>query len=351
MNQIIKTVTLENDRLFIIDQRFLPGEEKILELRDEKEVQSAIRSLAVRGAPAIGIAAAYGVFISLKNKGYADQPSFVKAAHSIIEMIASSRPTAYNLFYALDRMRKIIEKKHSIEETLSLLRKEAVQIHEEDIARSVRIAEAGQAVLPDNARVLSHCNAGGLATGGMGTSLSVVYKAFENKKNVFVYVDETRPLLQGSRLTAWELSKAGVPYKIIADNMAAMIMKDKKIDLVLLGADRIARNGDFANKIGTYSLAVCAKHHGIPFYTAAPVSTFDPACSDGSDIPIEERDKKEVLGFMGTTVAPEGADAYNPAFDVTPHELVTGIITEYGVIYPPFAENIAGIMKNLQGKI
>lgn len=351
MNQIIKTVTLENDRLFIIDQRFLPGEEKILELRDEREVRDAIHSLAVRGAPAIGVAAAYGVYISLKNKGYADQPSFLKDAHAIIEMIASSRPTAYNLFYALDRMRKIVDKKHSIEETLSLLRKEAVQVHEEDIARSVRIAEAGQSVLPEKARVLSHCNAGGLATGGLGTSLSVVYKAFENKKNVFVYVDETRPLLQGSRLTAWELSKVGVPYQVIADNMAAMLMKAGKIDLVLLGADRIARNGDFANKIGTYSLAVLAKHHGVPFYTAAPVSTFDPACADGSDIPIEERDKNEVLGFGGVRTAPEGADAYNPAFDVTPHGLVTGIITEYGVLYPPFTENIARVLQQSREKL
>lgn len=350
MNQIIKTVTLDNDRLFIIDQRFLPAEEKILELRDEKEVQSAIRGMAVRGAPAIGIVAAYGVYVSLKNRGYADQQSFFKAAYAIIELIASSRPTAYNLFYALERMRGIVENKSSIEETLSLLRKEAVQIHEEDIARSVRIAGYGQSILPENAKVLSYCNAGGLATGGMGTSLSVVYKAFENKKNPFVYVSETRPLLQGSRLTAWELSKAGVPYKVITDNMAAMLMKDKKIDLVLLGADRIARNGDFANKIGTYSLAVLARHHGIPFYTVAPVSTFDPGCADGSDIPIEERNKNEVLGFGGVATAPEDADAYNPAFDVTPHQLVTGIVTEFGVIHPPFAASIAGIMrKNREG--
>lgn len=351
MKPIIKTVTLENDRLFIIDQRLLPSEEKIVELRNEQEVYDAIKTLAVRGAPAIGVAAAYGVYISLKNKGFRDKDSFYRSSFDIIEKIASSRPTAYNLFYALDRMRKVAEKKLSIEETLSGMKKEAVQIHDEDLERSARIAEYGLPVIPKNARIISHCNAGGLATGGSGTSLSVIYKAHETGKKPFVYVDETRPLLQGSRLTAWELSKAGIPYQVIADNMAAMLMNAGKVDLVILGADRIARNGDFANKIGTYSLAVLAHHHGIPFYTAAPVSTFDLNCRDGSDIPIEERDKCEVLSFAGKQTAPDGADAYNPAFDVTPHGLVTGIVTEFGVIRPPFDENIELLVKKNGGNL
>lgn len=343
MIQAIKTVFLEEDRLFIIDQRLLPAEEKFIELKNESDVYTAVKTLAVRGAPAIGIAAAYGVYVSLKDKVDLDREPFRNEALKIIQYLSESRPTAYNLFYALNRMRVIIENDFTVQEMLIKLRDEALAIHREDLEKSSKIAEYGSAVLPEKAKIISHCNAGGLATGGLGTSLSVVYKAFREKKEIFVYVDETRPLLQGARLTAWELSKIGIPYKVITDNMAGMLMKKGEADLVIVGADRIARNGDFANKIGTYSLAVLADYHGIPFYTAAPVSTFDFSLESGEDIPIEERDEIEVLSCQGIRTSPAGAKAYNPAFDVTPYRLLTGIITEYGIIYPPFLENIKKI--------
>ncbi len=343
MNPVIKPVFLHDDRLYIIDQRLLPNEEKIIELRNEDEVYSAIKTLSVRGAPAIGIAAAYGVYISLKNKSISNKTVFIEKAIEIIERISLSRPTAFNLFYAMDRMKKLLNPYMTNTEILSMIKAEAEAIHNEDIEKSIKIADFGLSVIPDKARIISHCNAGGLATGGLGTSLAVIYRAFQEKKDIFVYVDETRPLLQGSRLTAWELSKAGIKYKIISDSMAGLLMQKNLVDLVLVGADRIAANGDFANKIGTYPLAVLAHYHGIPFYTAAPVSTFDFTINCGNEIPIEERDKDELLSFNGVRIAPIDADAYNPAFDVTPGSLVTGIITEFGVIYPPLKSNLMKI--------
>jgi methylthioribose-1-phosphate isomerase len=346
MQATIASVVFEHDRLTIIDQRFLPLEERFVELEDVGAVHDAIRSLAVRGAPAIGVAAAYGVLVGLRpSAGETDPVRFCKAARRVIQYLAESRPTAYNLFYALGRMEKVLTADVPVTELLDRLRTEALLIHQEDLEKSAGIAEYGLPLVGPGARILSHCNAGGLATGGGGTSLAVVFAAHRAGRGVFVYVDETRPLLQGARLTAWELSKTGVPYQVICDNMAAMLMRRGEIDMVLLGADRIARNGDFANKIGTYGLAVLARHHGIPFYTAAPLSTFDPAIADGSQIPIEERAAEEVLGFAGVRTAPVGAEAYNPAFDVTPHELVSGIITEFGVILPPFAEGIDRLFK------
>lgn len=348
MKQVIKTVFLENDSLFIIDQRLLPQSEKIIKLSNESEVYEAIRTLAVRGAPAIGIAAAYGAFISLSAYSSIKDPvKFKEKASDILEYLGSSRPTAYNLFYAIKRMRAILEAENSLgpKDILAAWKKEALLIHEQDLIKSDEIAKHGSAVVKDNARILTHCNAGGLATGGNGTALSVIFKAHADGKGISVYTDETRPLLQGSRLTAWELEKTGIPYKVICDNMAASVMAGKGIDLIIVGADRIALNGDFANKIGTYSLAVNAHYHGVPFYTAAPVSTFDPDIEDGSLIPIEERDREEVISFRGVLSAPENSDAYNPAFDVTPHRLLTGIITEFGIIYPPFRENIQKVVK------
>jgi methylthioribose-1-phosphate isomerase len=346
MKQLVRSVSLEDDKLVIIDQRLLPSEEKRILLNNEKEVRDAVRTLAVRGAPAIGITAAYGVFISLTGFINDSTDGFRKKAEEIIDYLAGSRPTAYNLFYALGRMRKVLEQEKDNRSLLSDLKNEALAIHREDLEKSESIGKFGSQVVPVNARVLTHCNAGGLATGGGGTALSAVYKAHQENKNIFVYIDETRPLLQGARLTAWELSKAGVPYQVITDNMAGSLMGKGLIDLVLVGADRIAKNGDFANKIGTYPAAVLAHFHGVPFYAAAPVSTFDFDLESGADIPIEERDKKEVLEFQGMRTAPAGADAYNPAFDMTPHTLLTGIITEFGIIYPPFKSNIESMKRN-----
>ncbi len=261
MKPAVRTVALDGDRLFIIDQRLLPREEKILELRNERDVFDAIRSLAVRGAPAIGIAAAYGVFVSLNNRTFSGAEPFDQAAFDVIEYLAGSRPTAYNLFYALDRMRKIVERGAPAAESLRLLKQEALAIHREDLDRSDRMAAAGAELVPANARVLTHCNAGGLATGGNGTALAVLYRARELGKNISVIADETRPLLQGSRLTAWELTRAGIPCRVITDSMAGFLMARGEIDLVITGADPtrarwaidalIAANGEFANKIGT----------------------------------------------------------------------------------------------------
>ncbi len=346
MKQVIKTVYLDEEKLFIIDQRLLPLEEKTIELSSETDVYEAIKTLAVRGAPAIGIAAGYGAYISLRRyKDRMEYSGFKKKGVEILEYIGKSRPTAYNLFYVLGRLRAILDKCSQNGELLDRWKKEALLIHEEDLDKSLGMARAGNPVVPHNAKILTHCNTGGLATGGNGTALSVIFEAEKTGKNILVYVDETRPLLQGSRLTAWELKKTGIPYKIICDNMAAAVMAKKGIDLVLVGADRIAANGDFANKIGTYSLAVLARHHGVPFYCAAPATTFDTSLGNGDSIPIEERDGLEVLNFRGSVSAPPGSDVFNPAFDVTPHSLVTGIITEFGVIYPPFGENIHSIVK------
>jgi len=343
MKPFIKSIVLENDKLLIIDQRFLPHEEKIIELKDERDVFEAISTLAVRGAPAIGITAAYGVYISLLKNKNLDKTQFKQKAIDIIQYLKKSRPTAYDLFYALYRMEKIIEGEKNVSDWLLDLKKEALKIHNEDLERSERISINGLNVIPYGAKILTHCNTGGLATGGNGTALSIVFKAFQEKRDIFVYVDETRPLLQGARLTAWELFRVGVPCKLICDSMAAYLMAKGWIDLVLVGADRIALNGDFANKIGTYSLAVLAHYHGIPFYTVAPYSTFDFNIDNGDSIPIEERNPSEVKRFGNCVTAPESVDAYNPAFDVTPHRLLTGIITEAGIIYPPFKENILAL--------
>jgi len=345
--EYIKTIYLKDDKLFILDQRLLPNEEKYIELKDEKDVYNAIKNLAIRGAPAIGICASYGVYISLLKYNYKNFTEFKTKSKEVINFIGSSRPTAYNLFYCLKRIENIINSTNEINEAINLIKSEAIKIHNEDLEKSEKIGENGLLILPNNPRIISHCNAGGLATGGGGTSLSIIYKAKEKNKNIFVYVDETRPLLQGSRLTAWELKKQNIPYQVITDNTAAFLMKMGFVDLILVGADRIAKNGDFANKIGTYSLAVNAHYHGIPFYTAAPISTFDFNIENGNQIPIEQRDKFEVIKFSDSIVAPIDSDVYNPAFDITPHNLITGIITEFGIIYPPFYENISNLIEKV----
>ncbi len=321
-------VLWQGDSLALLDQTRLPVEEIWLTYTDYRQVAMAIRTMVVRGAPAIGVAAAYGYCLAALEGADLTQ---AKA------LLAASRPTAVNLFWALDRME---HKALACDGDAAALINEAKAIHAEDIAMNHAMGRFGAEVVPDHARILTHCNAGALATGGYGTALGVIRAAHEAGKVDMVYADETRPLLQGARLTAYELVHDHIPATLIADNMAAFLMQQGKIDIVLLGCDRMAANGDFANKIGTYSVAVNAKHHGVPFYTVLPSSTIDMTIADGSGIPIEERAADEVRTMYGVQTAPGDVPVYNPAFDVTPHELLTGIITEKGVILPPFGENL-----------
>ena len=318
----------EGKTLYLLDQTKLPVEEIWLPYTDYRPVADAIRTMVVRGAPAIGVTAAYAYCLA------ALAGEDLKQAKAVL---AASRPTAVNLFWALDRMERKAGDCGGNPETLIA---EAVAIHQEDVAMCKAIGLYGASVVPDHAHILTHCNAGALATGGYGTALGVIRAAHEQGKVDMVYADETRPLLQGARLTAYELVTDHIPATLIADNMAASLMAKGKIDMVVVGCDRMAANGDFANKIGTYSVAVNAHHHGVPFYVALPCSTIDLTIPDGNGIPIEERDKNEVRTLYGVQTAPATVEVYNPAFDVTPHSLVTGIITEKGVIYPPFQENL-----------
>jgi len=323
--------------LRIIDQRVLPAEYVERDLRTLDEVCDAIATLAVRGAPAIGVAGAMGLVVSLAP--YADGAAdvFADRLRTNVERIRATRPTAVNLPWALDRMLRRAERARGTpREILAALHDEATAILEEDRAMCRRIGEHGVALLAPDARVLTHCNAGALATGGIGTALAPVYVAAERGGSVSVFADETRPLLQGSRLTAWELSRAGIPVTVLTDGMAASLMQQGSIDLCIVGADRIAANGDFANKIGTYALAIVARHHGVPFYVAAPTSTIDPAVPNGKAIVIEQRNADEVRRSFGRLVAPEDAAVYNPAFDVTPGELVTAFVTDRGVVRAPY---------------
>ena len=337
---MIAPIRLEDDKLFVIDQRRLPAEEVWTQLRTADEVYEAIRCLAVRGAPAIGIAAGYGVFVALKSDLPKRISDFRSAVAKTADRIGSARPTAYNLFYALERMKKAAGGATDSVSGLQALKTEAIRIHEEDLETGLKIGKAGAELIRDGDTVLTHCNAGALATGGNGTALAAIFESHRQGKRIRVVVDETRPLLQGARLTAWELMKSGIECLLIADSMSGTLMRQGKIDLAIVGADRIAANGDFANKIGTYTVAALCKMHGLPFYTAAPSSTFDLKTKTGKDIPIEERDADEVRGFAGTMTAPEGCPVYNPSFDVTPSRLLSGIVTEKGVIRPPFCKNI-----------
>lgn len=316
------------DALSLLDQTRLPTEEVWDTYTDYRAVAQAIRQLVVRGAPAIGIAAAYAYCLAALED---PSPAALAAAR---ETLSASRPTAVNLFWALARMA-------DCEQTVPALKREAEAIHVEDIAMNRRMGKAGATLVPKGARILTHCNAGALATGGYGTALGVIRAAHAQGNVEMVYCDETRPLLQGARLTAWELVRDGIPATLITDNMAAALMAQGKIDLVFLGCDRMAANGDFANKIGTYGVAVLAAYHGIPFYTVLPSSTIDLSLPDGSGIVIEQREAGEVTHFGGVRTAPEGVAVWNPAFDVTPHRLLTGIVTEKGVIHPPFHVKLA----------
>jgi len=327
----------------MVDQTRLPGELVYLRIRDIHEIWHAIKTLQVRGAPAIGIAAAMGVATAVQGLQTPSTGVIVEAALRAADYLATSRPTAVNLFWALDRMRSVIHASGSLssDEFKNRLVSEAMAIRDEDAAMCRAIGKHGAALLKDGDTVLTHCNAGGLATAEYGTALAPIYVATEQGKTIRVYADETRPLLQGSRLTAWELMQAGVDVTVICDNMAAHVMKTRTVNAVMVGADRIAANGDTANKIGTYGLAVLARAHRIPFYVLAPSSTFDLSLPSGERIPIEERAAEEITQGFGKRTAPDGVKTYSPAFDVTPGELITAIVCEKGIIQPPFRASLA----------
>jgi methylthioribose-1-phosphate isomerase len=348
----IKSVRWEggpSGTLWLLDQTLLPGEVKAIPCRNVETVFEAIRSLRVRGAPAIGIAAAYGVCVGLQEKLRAGETPRQRVA-AICERLAESRPTAVNLFWALRRMEQVaaaLSEGDNVAFAERLLA-EAQKIHDEDRQMCHAIGRVGAPLLRNCSGVLTHCNAGGLATSEYGTALAVIYETVSQGTKLRVYADETRPLLQGARLTAFELHAAEIPVTLICDSMAAQVMREGRVQAVVVGADRIAANGDAANKIGTYSVAILARHHGIPFYIAAPSSTFDLSLPDGSQIPIEERDPREITAPFGTPLAPVGIDVYNPAFDVTSASLITGIITERGLISPVNAENVRGVLAQSQ---
>lgn len=333
-------------RIRLIDQTMLPAELKYIYCEDLKSIWHAIKTLMVRGAPAIGIAAVTGVLLGIRDIHTNDAESFFRELKNVTNYLGSSRPTAVNLFWGLSRMERVAWENrdkpvHTIKE---LLLQEAINVQNEDKSICRQIGENGAKFIKDGDGVLTHCNAGGLATADYGTALAVMFKANENGKKFKVYADETRPLLQGARLTTWELMHAGIDVTLICDNMAAHVMKLGKIQCVIVGADRIAANGDAANKIGTYGVSILAKEHGIPFYVAAPVSTFDLNTTSGDEIPIEERSSEEVTCGFGKRTAPEGVKVFNPAFDVTPAKNITAIITEKGVIEKPSTENVQKIL-------
>jgi methylthioribose-1-phosphate isomerase len=331
----IKPVEWLGDRLMIIDQTRLPQHEIYLELADVHQVAEAIKSLKVRGAPAIGVAAGYGIALGAQQIETHDLAEFRKEYKLVSDEIASTRPTARNLFMAVERMAAVVDKAVDVISAKSALAAEAERIHDDEIASTGKIAEFGAALVKDGDTILTHCNTGPLATTGSGTALGVIIEAHRQGKKIEVLATETRPLCQGARLTAWELKRAHVPFRLITDSMAGHFMKEARIDMVVVGADRIARNGDTANKIGTYSIAVLAHENGIPFYIAAPSTTFDDRIATGEEIVIEERSPDEVTHLYGKRTAPEGIEVCNPAFDVTPARYITGFITEKGVSTSP----------------
>lgn len=341
---MVKTLEWTAEGVVMIDQRLLPTEEVYPVFRNYEEVAWAIKEMVVRGAPAIGVAAAMGVALGARDARTEDSNEFDQAFDRICRTLGATRPTAVNLFWAIERMRGLYSQLKSENSTLDEIRArliaEAQRMHDEDIEANRSMGRFGAELIPDGATVLTHCNAGALATAGYGTALGVIRAAIEAGKKVAVFADETRPFLQGARLTAWELHKDDIPVTLITDNMAGHFMKGRKIDCVVVGADRIAANGDVANKIGTYSVAVLAKENNIPFYVAAPISTLDLSIESGEQIPIEERTELEVTHVKGAQLAPDGIKVANPAFDVTPNRYVAAIITERGVARPPYQESL-----------
>lgn len=342
----VETITIRNGQVQIIDQTLLPLKLEYKTIQTIAEMWEAVKKLRIRGAPAIGVAAAFGVYIGIQNSTASNFEEFNAEVEKACSYLASSRPTAVNLFWALERMKKTTweNRQLPIPQLQQRLWDEAVKIMDEDTAVCRAIGDHGAELLRDGMGILTHCNAGSLATARYGTALAPVFVAHEQGKRIRIFADETRPLLQGARLTAWELQAAGIPVTLICDNMAAAVMAKGWVQAVIVGTDRTAANGDVANKIGTYGVAILAKTHGIPFYVAAPISSIDMAIQRGSEIPIEERAPEEVTHGFGVQTAPEGIQVYNPAFDVTPHEYVTAIITEKGIVYPPFVENLKKVI-------
>ena len=343
-----KTIEWKGDRVRILDQRRLPQEVKYLDCRDASDVAKAIRTMAIRGAPAIGVAAAMGIALAAKKIPLTRPGPFLRSLVNICNLMSETRPTAVNLFWAVDRMKRTLSQVHAdgVEKTKAKLEEEAFRIYKEDVEVNKKIGDYGKKLIKNGNGVLTHCNAGALATAGYGTALGVIYSAWAEGKRFRVFADETRPQLQGARLTAWELVQVKIPVFVITDNMAGWLMKKGEIHLVIVGADRIARNGDTANKIGTYSLAILSRWHGIPFYVAAPTSTLDLTLASGWDIPIEERKVEEVTRFRGKPITPKGVNVFNPAFDVTPHSLIQAIITEKGLIRKPFRKNLRRLQRD-----
>lgn len=345
---MLPTIEWKGDCVVMIDQRKLPSAEVYVTCKTAPDVARAIKTMVIRGAPAIGVAAGMGIALGLRRSKATGTKQFTTEFQKLCDLMAATRPTAVNLFWAIERMKRTFaEAAHggaSVGELKDRLQTEAQNIHDEDVQSCRDMGAYGAELVPDEARILTHCNAGALATAGYGTALGVIRAANERGKNVAVLADETRPFLQGARLTAWELVKDGIKTTVITDNMAASMMRLGDVDLVVVGADRIAANGDVANKIGTYGVAVLAKEHSIPFYVAAPLSTIDLDTPDGSRIPIEERSDREVTHVGSARLTPEGAHIRNPAFDVTPARYVTAIITERGIARPPYAESLASLV-------
>jgi methylthioribose-1-phosphate isomerase len=351
---MLPTIDWQGDVVVMVDQRKLPAQEVYVRCRTAQEVARAIRTMVIRGAPAIGVAAAMGIALGMRKSSAKGTRQFAVEFQKTCDMMASTRPTAVNLFWAIERMKRTFaegaQAGESANELADRLEREARAIHDEDVASCRAMGSFGAAVVPDGARVLTHCNAGALATAGYGSALGVVRAAVEQGKRIAVIADETRPFLQGARLTAWELVRDGISTTVITESMAGPLMRAGDIDLVVVGADRIAANGDTANKIGTYTVAVLAHEHKIPFFVAAPLSTIDLSTPDGDQIPIEERDQREITHLGSARLTPEGVKIRNPAFDVTPHRYIAGIITEKGIFQPPYAESLKRAFETLATK-
>jgi len=345
----IRTIEFRDGVLYLIDQRFIPEKLEIFECHSYKDVEFAIKDMVVRGAPAIGVTGAYGIVLAALEFKQLEKNEFIEKIKEAEEVIGNARPTAVNLMWAVKRMNDVLDKNSDLnnEQICSVLLEEARTIEKEDVETNKAIARHGNTVIPDNATILTHCNTGALATVAYGTALGVIREAHYSGKKIKVYADETRPRLQGARLTAWELLKEQIEAVLIPDTVAPVLIRDGKIDLVIVGADRIAANGDTANKIGTFMLSQIAKDFGVPFYIAAPISTIDFDIESGEEIKIEERDAREITHIGNVQVAPEGIKVYNPAFDVTPHQNITGIITEKGILRPPYKENIQKLKSNI----
>jgi methylthioribose-1-phosphate isomerase len=344
---MLPTIEWQPDAVVMVDQRKLPGQEIYVRCRTAAEVARAIKTMVIRGAPAIGVAAAMGIALGMRRSRATGTRQFAVEFNKVCELMAGTRPTAVNLFWAIDRMKRSfaegVQAGESVADLTGRLEREAIAIHDEDVANCQAMGRYGAAVVPENARILTHCNAGALATAGYGTALGVIRAAAGQGKVAGVFADETRPFLQGARLTAWELVRDQVPTTVITDGMAGSLMRQGKVDVVVVGADRIAANGDVANKVGTYTVALLAHAHDVPFYVAAPLSTIDLNTPDGSGIPIEERHEREVTHIGTTRVAPVGAQVWNPSFDVTPARLIAGIITERGIARAPFEQSLPAL--------